>query len=265
MSTAPLTADASTAGPARASAPPHRTSNTVIRVMRLHFADRMQMLATPVIILGTMTLLAIVVFVVIDTLTQAPREAIELGFSYNQAVLWSWPGFIVTIGVYAYARTMPYAIGMMGSTRRDYWLGTTLWIVVQSAYLSALMGAFLLLEQVTGHWFTGARMFDVVAFGDGDLVTALVMSFTIALASLAVGTTLAAVYLRWGQYGVLAGVAALVVVIVGAFALVLATGVDVVSFFSTGIFFKISGLFALIAVIAVAVSWFVVRRVPVGR
>lgn len=262
------TAPAQRPATAGATAQPARRrpgTNPILRVMRLHFADRMQMIATPAIILASMVLLGVIIYVVVLNLTPVTQAQLTEGFSYNQAALWSWPGLIVTIGVYAYARTMPYAIGMMGSTRRHYWLGTALWIVVQSAYLSALIGAFLVVEQLTGHWFTGARMFDVVVFGEGNLGIALMLSFAIALACLAVGTTLAAVYLRFGQTGVLLGVAGLLAVIVGALALVLATGIDLITFFSTDIFVKVSGLFVLVAVVASIVSWFVVRRVPVGR
>lgn len=266
MSTADL-ARTPAATSTAASAPARRSGgmHAVLRVTRLHFADRFQVLAVPAITLSSLVVVGIAIFLVVLGFTPVAQADLADGFRYNQAAIWSWPGLIVTLGVYAYARTMPYAIGMMGSTRRDYWLGTTLWIVVQSAYVSALMGVFLVVEQITGHWFTGARMFDVFVLGDGNLGTVLMLTFAITLACLSVGTTLAAIYLRWSQYGVLLGIAALVIVVIGAIAVVLGTGVDLVAFFSTGIFAKISGLFVLISVVAVTVSWFVVRRVPVGR
>ena len=260
MSTATLTQ----AGSAPA-ATAHRGMNPVLRIVRLHFVDRLQMVWVPIIMLASVAAVCVVIFLLLVALTPATGEEIAEGFRYNQAALWSWPGFIVTIGVYAYARTMPFAIGMMGSTRRHYWAGTALWIVVQSAYLSALMGAFLLLEQATGHWFTGARMFDVYALGDGDLGATLLISFAITLACLSVGAGLAAVYLRWGQYGVMAGIAGLLVVILGALALVLGTGIDFMTFFSTNLIAKISGLLIVIAALANGMSWLVMRKVPVGR
>jgi hypothetical protein len=237
----------------------------VLRIVRLHLVDRMQMIWVPIIMLASVTALCVLIFVVLEALTPATTAQLSEGFRYNQAALWTWPGFIVTIGVYAYARTMPFAIGMMGSTRRHYWSGTALWTVAQSTFLALLVGAFLLLEKATGHWFTGARMFDVYAMGNGDLGATLLISFSIALASLSAGAAMAAVYLRWGQYGVMAGFATLLVIILGALTLVLATGVDLVTFFSTGIFAKISALLLVIAAIANAVSWLVMRRVPVGR
>lgn len=242
-----------------------RSLHPVLRIARLHLVDRMQMLWVPAIILAGVAAVCVLVFGVLAALTPATAGQLSEGFRYNQAALWSWPGFIVTIGVYAYARTMPFAIGMMGSTRRHYWAGTALWILVQSVYLSALMGAFLLLEQATGHWFTGARMFDVYALGDGDLGVTLLLGFALSVACLSAGACLAAAYLRWGQYGILAGIAGLLLLVVGALALVLASDVDVVAFFSTGIAWKIALLLVAIAVIANAVSWAVVRRVPVGR
>lgn len=267
MTTASLTsADrADRPGPDVHAAPGAHAMNPVLRIARLHFVDRLQMLWSPAIILASVAALCVVIFLVLVALTPVTAEQLGEGFRYNQAALWSWPGFIVTIGVYAYARTMPFAIGMMGSTRRDYWTGTALWILVQSVYLSALMGAFLLLEQATGHWFTGARMFDVYVLGDGDLGVTLLLGFAIALSCLSVGACLAAVYLRWGQYGVMAGIAGILLVVIGALALVLASDIDLVAFFNTGIVWKIAVLLVLIAAVANAVSWAVVRRVPVGR
>lgn len=241
------------------------TMHPMLRVTRLHLVDRMQMLWSPAIILASVTALCVLVFLVLVALTPATAEQLGEGFRYNQAALWSWPGFMVTIGVYAYARTMPFAIGMMGSTRRHYWAGTALWTLLQSVYLSALMGAFLVAEQATGHWFTGARMFDVYALGDGDLGVTLLLGFAMSLSCLSAGACLAAVYLRWGQYGVMAGIAGILLLVVGALALVLASGIDLVAFFNTGIVWKVAVLLMVIAVVASAVSWAVVRRVPVGR
>jgi hypothetical protein len=267
MSTASLTATDRTGHPAPDphAAPGAHAMNPVLRIARLHFVDRMQMLWAPAILLASVTALCVAIFLVLVAFAPVTAEQLSEGFRYNQAALWSWPGYILTIGVFAYARTMPFAIGMMGSTRRHYWTGTALWILVQSLYLSALMGAFLLLEKATGHWFTGARMFDVHVLGDGDLGVTLLLGFSMSLSCLSAGACLAAVYLRWGQYGVMAGIAGLLLVIVGALALVLASGVDLVAFFSTGISGKVAALLVLIAVVANAVSWAVVRRVPVGR
>ncbi|WMY78971.1 hypothetical protein [Citricoccus sp. I39-566] len=240
-------------------------SNPILRVVRLHFVDRMQMIWVPIIMLASVAALCVVIMVVLQAFTPGTAEELSEGFRYNQAALWSWPGFIVTIGVYAYARTMPFAIGMMGSTRRHYWAGTALWILVESVYLSALVGVFLLLEQATGHWFTGARMFDVYALGNGHLGLTLLLSFAMAAACLSVGAGLAAVYLRWGQYGVMAGIAAILVIVLGTLALVLASDLDVATFFTTNLIEKASALLLVIAALATAVSWVVMRRVPVGR
>lgn len=262
MSTATLSHPADL--PATA-APGESGMHRILRIVRLHYADRMQMIWVPVIMLASVAAVCVIIMVVLQALTPATSEQLSEGFRYNQAALWSWPGFIVTIGVYAYARTMPFAIGMMGSTRRHYWAGTALWILVQSAYLAALVGVFLMLEQATGHWFTGTRMFDVYALGNGHLGLTLLLSFAIAAACLSVGAGLAAVYLRWGQYGVMAGIAALLVIILGTLALVLASELDVATFFATDLIQKASALLLVIAVLATAVSWAVMRRVPVGR
>lgn len=261
MTTATLT----TPSAARATSRRSGALHPLWRVVRLHFADRTTMLWTPPIILAGVAAVCVVIFLLLNWFTPATAAELSEGFRYNQAAIWSWPGFAVTIGVYAYARTMPYAIGMMGSTRRHYWAGTALWVVLQAVYLATLMGLFLLVEQATGHWFTGARMFDVYALGNGSLLDTLVIGFGIGLASVAVGAALAAIYLRWGQLGALVGGAGALLVLLAVLGLILASGTDVVTFFSTDTFLRITAVLVVLAAVATAVSWLVMRRVPLGR
>lgn len=252
---------------ARTGSPRHiNESSRIWRLARLHFADRSSMvLAPPMILVGT-TLLVIIIFLMVSHFAAIPGPELTAGFRQgNQAAVWIFPCYAITMGVLAYARTMPYAIGMMGSTRRQFWLGTMLWVVLQTAYMTGLATVFLLLENATGGWFVGAPAFGSAVVGGGHAgIFAMMMAALIAL-SLTLGTALAAIYLRWGTTGVWVGIIALVLVLLVTVGVVLATGTDLVMFLSTATHAKAVALLVGLTLISAAVSWATVRRVPVSR
>lgn len=236
------------------------------RLTKLHLADRMTMIVTPLILIPGVVVVVSAIYLIVAHFTSVEPTALTAGFRQgNQAVLWMFPGYAISMGVLAYARTMPFAIGMMGSTRRQFWLGTMLWIVLQAAYVTALAVVFLGLERVTGDWFVGAPVFGVGAMGNGNPGILAMMVFTLLLMSLSIGTALSAIYLRWNTLGVWVGIAGIVVVLLALVVVILATGTNLLAFFSTHTHAKFAGVMALLAVIAAAVCWVVLRRVPVNR
>lgn len=236
------------------------------RLAKLHFADRMTMIITPLLLIVGVVLVVSVIYLLTAHFSSIEPAALTEGFRQgNQAVFWMFPGYAISMGVLAYARTMPFAIGMMGSTRRQFWLGTMLWVVLQAAYVTALCVAFLGLERLTGDWFVGAPVFGVAAMGGGNPGILAMMVFTLLVMSLSIGTVLSAIYLRWNTLGVWVGIAGIVVVLLALIALILATGTDLLAFFSTSTHAKFAGLMSLLAVIAAGVCWLVLRRVPVNR
>ncbi len=246
----------------------HRISNLsrIGRLARLHLADRTTMLWTPPIILAGATAVVIVIFLMVSHFASVPPADLTAGFRQgNQAPVWIFPGYAISMGVLAYARTMPYAIGMMGSTRRQFWLGTMLWIAVQTAYMTALAAVFLLVEQLTGGWFVGAPVLGTSAVGSGDLGTFVMVISTLIALSLTVGTALAAIYLRWGTTGVWVGVVCLVLVVLLVAAMILASGIGLLEFLSTHPHVKFAALLLGLTVLSAAVSWAVIRRVPISR
>lgn len=264
MSTTTMNAPA---GPTNAPGP-HRISDAsrIWRLARLHLADRSTMLWVPPIILTAAVLVMVVIFLMVAYFTSVEPAYLTDGFRQgNQAPVWIFPGYSISMGVLAYSRTMPYAIGMMGSTRRQFWLGTMVWIGLQTAYMTALATIFLLVENLTGGWFVGVPAFGSDVVGGGQVGTFIMMMLALISLSLTVGTALAAIYLRWGTTGVWVAVIALVMLVLLAIAAVLGSGVDLQTVLSTHVHAKFAALLVGLTLVSAAVSWAVIRRVPIHR
>lgn len=242
----------------------HRPAGPLTKIVRLHFADPMRLLGVPLVILATTTAVCVVIMLLIQSFVPGDPTEISEGFRYNQATLWCFGGYFVSVGVMAYSRTMPFAMGM-GATRRQYWTGTAVAVVLEALYIGAAMTIFLALEKATGHWFTGTHMFDVYVMGNGSYRDIFLMGFGISMLMLFVGTMFASVFIRWNTRGVLlvvAGIVATVLLLAWAF---LTLGVNVLGFFASDVVAKIALIMAVLGAISAAGSWLVLRRAPIGR
>lgn len=241
-----------------------RRAHPLVKVVRLHFVDTSRMFGVPLIIFGGAIAVGVVIMLILRAFVPGTEEDLSEGFRHNQAALWCFAGYFVNLGVMAYARTMPYAIGM-GSTRRHYWNGTAIALCAEALFLALTMVVLLAVERATGHWFVGARTFDVYVVGDGDYGDLFLMGFGIAFASLFVGAGFASVYLRWNQKGVIAVFAGIVAALLALLAAVLGFGLDVPGALGPFAFWKVAAGLVGLGVLAAAGSWLVLRRAPIGR
>lgn len=241
---------------------PHRW----LRVVRLHYSDLTGMLVTTPVTLALLALFSVAVYLVLKTYVVPPDTDLAWFFRGNMGVLWMLPGFLASVGAFSYVRTMPYAVGMLGCTRGEYWRGTLVWAVLQAAYCAAVVVVFLMLEKATGTWFThGARVFDVTTLGDGHAGKATLVAFSVGLAALLLGGCIAIAWLRWKQWGVIGGILILAVVLLGGATLLLALGVDVMSFLAEDALVKLSSLVLAVAAAAGLLSRLLLGRAPVAR
>ncbi|MGP5219631.1 hypothetical protein [Arthrobacter rhombi] len=241
-----------------------RPVGPLMKIVRLHFADPQRMIGVPLFIFGSVIVLCIVIMALLRNFVPATPAELSEGFRYNQATLWCFAGYFVSIGVMAYARTMPFALGM-GSTRRQYFAGTCLALLLESAFIGVTMTVLLALEKATGHWFNGARVFDVVATGDGNYLSTFLMGFGLSAAMLFIGAMFAVVFLRWNQKGVIAVIFGTVAVLLALLWLLLTAGVNPFLWFEGATFAKIALVMILVALISAVGSWLVLRRAPVGQ
>lgn len=241
---------------------PHRW----LRVVRLHYSDLTGMLVTTPVTFALLTLFSVAVYLVLKAYVVPAETDLSQFFRGNMGVLWMLPGFLASVGAFSYVRTMPYAVGMLGCTRGEYWRGTLVWALLQATFSAAVVVVFLVLEQATGTWFTdGARVFDVATLGDGHLGTAALVAFCVGLASLLLGGCIAIAWLRWKQWGVIGGFLILAVVLLGGATLLLALGVDVMGFLAEDALLKLSSLVLAVAAAAALLSRLLLGRAPVAR
>jgi hypothetical protein len=172
-----------------ASRVPARESSRVLAVTRLHFVRRLGLLVVPLIITVVVVLVTIVIQIAIQRAMAATPEDFAPGARMNPAVAWAQSGYFIALGVSTVATAFPLAASL-GTTRRDFALGTTLAHLLASLYITAVFVALLGIELVTDHWFGGFYVFDVDLLGAGDPVR--------------FGSVFGASWLRFGPRGPLA-------------------------------------------------------------
>lgn len=191
----------------------HHTWQHIVRVTRLQFVDPWVLIWTPAVIIGAAWLVSIVIALIITRVAGLDPEQMRQGMSYSWAVLSPF-WYFAAVGVQAVGTTLQFALGI-GSTRRDYWLGTTLAFAVFSAAVAVVFAGLRAVEVVTGGWGTSAVVFDALWYGDLPWWLAAYTTFTLSLAVLVIGAALTTCYLRWRVIGVvtvgLAVVAALLI------------------------------------------------------
>lgn len=196
--------------------------NRTLAVTRLHLVKRFLTFGVPLLILAFSVLISVAIAVIaarggVDTASEMWSSGAR---NNNTAALSSIVGFLVYLGVQAVATTFPYALAM-GTSRREFTVGTLLWSVIVAAVMAVATGIGLWLELATGHWGVNAYMFDSGVLGLGNYGTAMATMFLATLGSLSVGGMFGAVWVRFGARGPVL-VAVLLAVIIVALLLICA-------------------------------------------
>src|SRR5690625_7677378 len=89
----------------------------------------------------------------------------------------------------------------LGTTRREYSLGTLGFYLLLSLYIGIIGVALLGIELLTDHWFIGAYAIDVMLLGSGNVFITFITLFTLSLAVLTIGGSFGSVYLKGGTKG----------------------------------------------------------------
>jgi len=195
--------------------------NRAMAVVEMHFNRRFSAFWMPPILgLGVVAIM----IVVVATLGAAgvPTSSPEVidGFRNNGGIVWTLAGFLVSLGVQAATACFAFATSL-GTTRRDYVLGTGVYFVLQTVYVTAILSTLLALEKATGHWFINAYSLDVRGLGSGDWGIFLLVVVSGALSMQAVGAMFGASWLRFGSRGPLLISGVLVAILVGAILIVI--------------------------------------------
>jgi hypothetical protein len=223
--------------------------NRALDILRLHLLDRR-------LVLGT--LLGVLVFVALGVGITAAEIASSGSFGRGFAIgiIGGAYGGVAGAQATSLSRLLPFAVAM-GRTRREYSLGTVLFVLLETLVLGALLLLFLGVEQLTGGWGADVRFLGAGWETAGDPVGQFLVFAAPLLLTFPVVLLGVVLHVRWGIPGLAVGAG---LAGAAAFAVIVATGLLTAG--STVPVADTVRLVAIGAVFAVA-GWFVVRRTPV--
>lgn len=221
----------------------------MLDIVRMHLLDRRLLLGTGI---------AVLLFVAIGVGATAIEVAASGSFGRGavSGLVGGFYGAIAGAQATAITRLLPFTVAM-GRTRRDFYLGTLLFVLGEALVIGLVLLALLGAEQLTGGWGAGLSFLGTQwaavdnPLGQYVVFTApLLLIFPLVLLG-------AAVFVRWGRPGLL--VAAVLVCVTG---IGVPVAVGLLTIGAPLTVFQTLLLVATGAVFAVA-GWFVVRRTPV--
>lgn len=168
--------------------------------------------------------------------------------------------YMMVVAIQTINLTFQLALGY-GVTRRDFWLGSALTFTLLAVMYSVGLTILSVIEEATGGWGLGGRMFTTVYFGE-DWAQRLFAFFTLMMFFFFFGAAIAAVYVRWKATGVSFFFIAVGALLIAALAIITFTE----SWVRVGEFFVSVGLMGGFAwsYVATAVSsvvgFFILRR-----
>ena len=133
-------------------------------VIKLHFANPWTSIVFPWIILGIIFLANLAIWGLIFMAT--PPEAhgdIASGLQWSGASLFIFV-YMMVVAIQSINVTFGFALGY-GVTRRDYYLGTSIQLVLLAAMFTAGLTIMSVIEELTGGWGLGGQMFTAAYFG----------------------------------------------------------------------------------------------------
>ena len=231
----------------------------VRRIVRLHLLDRTTFIWIPLIIVGSALVVSLIVAGIILAVGTPPEDLRE-GMRHSWAVL-SPMWYFFALAVMAVSTTLQFALGL-GSTRRDYWLGTQVTFVGFAAVVAAVFAGLRGIELATDGWGVSVVMFDALWDRNAAWWVGAWSTFALGLAMLNVGAAAAACYMRWRAMGVVVLALGVSAVLLAGAAVVTVAGAwsDVVRF-ALGLGpVQVFGVVFAIAVLAGIAGFVIVRR-----
>src|SRR5262249_52437448 len=141
--------------------------------------------------------------------------------------------FLLVCGALSMTRSLPFGL-MLGISRRTYYLGTALLIVALGVVYGLGLTVLQAVERATGGWGTGLHFFRVAWIMDGPWYQTWLTSFVLLVLFFWYGMWYGLVYRRWNVVGLVAFIAAQVLVVLAVVVAVSTTGnwADVGHFFT---------------------------------
>jgi hypothetical protein len=195
------------------------TANRILAVFRLQFVNPVTIIVTPLLILLAIFLMNVAIWALImaNLDSGADRADVAEGFQWSGASTFIFV-YMMVVAVQAIVSTFSFALGL-SVTRRDYYLGTALSFVALAALFATILAAFAAVEEATGGWGLGGRMFTAIYFGDGAWYERYFIFFALLLFFFFVGSIAAAIFVRWRAIGLTAFLVGLGFLIIGLIAI----------------------------------------------
>ncbi len=188
------------------------------RIVRLNLVNKMTTIWLPVMIMTFIWIVNYAIWWIIWAATPPAQRAEALDHTqYSGAGFYIFI-YMLVVGVTIIAMTFPFALGY-SVTRRDFYLGTSLTFGLLAAGYSIAFTLLAYIEEWTNGWGIGGHLFTSIYFGD-TLWERLFTVFVGLLFCFFLGSTSAIVFTRWKVNGLLTAMAILVIILLGAVALI---------------------------------------------
>lgn len=248
-------------GASVAAPQPHVASATrIVRVMRLHFANKWIMIGIPWLITGGAFAITFIIAILINVYTTgADRGEALQGMTYSWAVvspLW----YLVVAAIQAASTTFAFALGF-SITRREFAIGTLLAFVAVAAGNALAWTLLNVIERATDGFGIGVHHFTSMWFAGLDAPTVFLSWFATQLTLFAIGALFATIWVRWRAFGVVVTWAVVGLLVIVFIAILLVTG-SAPALFTWLATLSAAGLFGsllILAAIAFGVGWWVLR------
>jgi hypothetical protein len=190
----------------------------IARVARLHWVNKGQIVVVPWMIMGFIFAANLAIAGIIRV-ALSPKDLAEgnSGFQFSGATTFFFI-YMMIVAIMAINKTFPFAQGY-SVTRRDFYLGSSLAFLGLAAGYAAALTLLGWIEVATQGWGLHFTLFAPVYFG-ADPLQQLYVNFLLFLFFFFVGAATASVYVRWALNGMLVFFGTLVLILLGAVALI---------------------------------------------
>jgi len=223
---------------------------TLQNVARYHLVDRITYVALP---WGTLA------FSFLVNLVIASQVAPDVNSYYTGGLL-SIYVFLLICGALSMTRSLPFAL-MLGLSRRSYYLGTALLVVCLGIVYGLALAVLQVIERATEGWGVDMHFFRIPGILDGPWYLTWLTSFVLLVLFFLYGMWYGLVYRRWSLPGLVAFIAAQILVVLAVVVAISMTdsGHAFGDFFSTATASALTGVLAAITV-AMGVGGFTTLR-----
>jgi hypothetical protein len=192
--------------PALASTRP--LTQRLTSVVRLHFANPWTPIYMPVMILTAIFVLNYAIWVLVDN--AGGDEATE---NVNNGGIGFILIYMMIVAIQVFNLTFPYALGF-GVTRRDFFLGSSVFFVILSAVYGIGLGLAAEVERSLDGWGYSVTFFAPDYLRIEGWAQTTYFYFAVLLFFFFFGSAVASVYVRWRSNGMIVFLAALAVLLV---------------------------------------------------